>query len=521
MKDNVDYTDTYITKEGKQSWHPLTWRGFRYLAIKESAGVSIDKVSGEFRSFPVQRTGSFICSDEELNQIWETGRWTMQICAHDTWMDTPWREQTQYISGDTRYNIRYSAYAFAPNIKLLHDYNILSGAFSQRHSEKGAIRSRYPTGYHLGPTTSTYIPDYQLEWILMLHEYHMYYNDAQLVEQVYPNLKKLLHYFEGYESEERGLVGKVPGWVVLDHPDTYKQDVDGENTAVNCLYYGALNSAAWMARSIMEDTIKANEWEEKAQAVKNSIQKYLWSEKDNAFKDGFESSRITQQTQVYALKYGLVPEDRTASVVEFATSQGRSCEQSFSYWLLHTLFAEGEGQWALDYIRTYWGKQMNKEGFNGAWYEMWESPLGMTKSHAWCSGPTALLPEIVLGVEPIQAGWKKFRIQPRLYDLEWAEGVVPSVSGNISVKLKKLMIDGAETGLQIETVVPEKTSAMIHVPVRSSEHFAIYVNDKLIWKDGKFIETDNKISYDSKSDEFIVLEFQSGTYEINAVEDDV
>ncbi len=118
------------------------------------------------------------------------------------------------------------------------------------------------------------------------------------------------------------------------------------------------------------------EWEQKAQTVKNSIQKYLWSEKDNAFKDGYQSSRITQQTQVYALKYGLVPEDKKAPVVEFATSQGRSCEQSFSYWLLNTMFSEGEGQWALDYIRTYWGKQMNKEDFNGAWYEMWESPRG-------------------------------------------------------------------------------------------------------------------------------------------------
>jgi len=294
MKDNVDYTDTYITKIGKQSWHPLTWRGFRYLAVKENDDVSIDNVSGEFRSFPVKRTGSFTCSDDELNQIWETGRWTMQLCAHDTWMDTPWREQTQYISGDTRYNFRYSAYVFAPNIKLIHDYNILSGAFSQRHSDEGAIRSRYPTGYHLGPNTSTYIPDYQLEWILMLQEYHMYYENVQLLKQVYPNLKKLLSYFEGYLSEERGLIGKVPGWVVLAHPDTYKQDVDGENTSVNCLYYGALNSAAWVARNIVDDKQKANEWKQKAEAVKNSIQKYLWSEKDNVFKDGYESSHISQ-----------------------------------------------------------------------------------------------------------------------------------------------------------------------------------------------------------------------------------
>ncbi len=521
MKDNVDYTDTYITKTGRQSWQPVTWRGFRYLAIKKSEGISIDDICAEFRSFPVKKEGSFTCSDNALNQMWEIGRWTMQICAHDTWMDTPWREQTQYIAGDSRYNMRYSVYAFAPDIKLLHDYNILSGAFSQRHSVEGAIRSRYPTGYHLGPTTSTYIPDYQLEWILMLQEYYMYYQDAELIKQVYPNVKRLLHYFQGYLSAERGLVDKVPGWVVLDHPDTYPMDVDGENTAVNCLYYGALKAAAWMARNIMEDNQKTTEWKEQAQNIKTSIQNYLWSEKDNAFKDGYESSRITQQTQIYALKYGLVPEGRKTEVIEFAISQGRSCEQSFSYWLLNTMFSEGEGQWALDYMRTHWGAQMKQDDFNGAWYEMWDSPPGMTKSHAWCSGPTALLPERVLGVEPIMPGWKQFKILPCLYDLEWAEGVIPSIAGNISVKLKKLTKGKVETGMQIEAVVPENTSAMIYVQVQPSEKFVISVNDKKIWKDGKPIGANNKISYDSQSGDFIVFEFQPGSYEINVRNDDL
>ena len=133
-----------------QTWNPLTWRGFRYFAIRENSDIYINEVSAIFRSFPVKKSGFFSCSDETLNRIWEIGRWSMQICAHDTWMDTPWREQTQYIAGDTRYMLRYSAYAFDPNIKLLHDYNLLSGGFSQRHSAEGAIRSRYPTGYHLG-----------------------------------------------------------------------------------------------------------------------------------------------------------------------------------------------------------------------------------------------------------------------------------------------------------------------------------------------------------------------------------
>ena len=241
---------------------------FRYLAIEEKDGVSMDNVCAQFRSFPVRRGGSFTCSDEQLNRIWEIGLWSMQICAHDTWMDTPWREQTQYIAGDTRYNMRYASYAFAPNIRLLHDYNILSGALSQRHSPEGAIRSRYPTGHKLGPRSSTYIPDYQLEWVLMLKEYYMYFGNKQLIEQVYPNLKHLLEYFEGHLTEERGLLGKVRGWVVLDHPDTYPQDVDGECTAMNCLYHGALGAAAWIAREIMHDEAQAAVWERQAESLK-------------------------------------------------------------------------------------------------------------------------------------------------------------------------------------------------------------------------------------------------------------
>ena len=73
-----------------------------------------------------------------------------------------------------------------------------------------------------------------------------------------------MKYFENYESSERNLLGKVPGWVVLDHPDTFKMDVSGENTAMNCLYFGALNSAAWLAQNIIGDLDQAKLWYEKA-----------------------------------------------------------------------------------------------------------------------------------------------------------------------------------------------------------------------------------------------------------------
>jgi hypothetical protein len=514
----LDYTDTYITTKGRQTWKPITWRGFRYFAIQQNPQVNIERASAEFRSYPVQNKGSFLCSDSELNRYWEIGRWTLQLCSQDTLMDTPWREQTQYIAGDSRYDMRYANYAFGPEAQFLFKYNILSGAFSQRWKKDGSIRSRYPTDWLLGPTTSTYIPDYQLEWIMMIHEYYLYYADETLVKQVYPNMTKLMDYFETYINREHDLLGSVPGWVVLDHPDSFPMDVHGENTAMNCLYYGALNSASWLARNVMKDNSQADAWAQTGVSVKNAVNKRLFSENDGVYKDGFESSRLTQQTQVYALKYGLVPDDKKANVVHFVTGKGRSCEESFSYWLLSSMFSEGQGQWALDYIRTYWGHEANAKEFNGAWHEGWDSQWG-SSSHAWCGGPTALLPEKVLGVEPILPGWKKFSIKPCLYDLEWAAGVIPTAAGDIIVKLQEKNNGKANQGMQINAVIPADTVSEIYVPVNQTENVTIYADEKIIWKNGAFFDRSNRISYLSKTSDFVVFEFQQGSYVIYSVEE--
>ena len=533
MTYNVDYTETYITKQGPQTWQPITWRGFRYLAIQKNPGIAMDSVGAEFRSYPVQRRGRFRCSDERLNQYWEIGRWTLQLCAHDTWMDTPWREQTQYIAGDTRYNMRYSAYAFAPDIKLLTDYNILSGAFSQRWNDAGAIRSRYPTGYHLGPKTSTYIPDYQLEWVLMLHEHYLYYADAALVKQVYPNLERLLAYFRTYVDNENGLLGRVPGWVVLDHPDTSPMDVEGHNTGVNCLYYGVLNGAAWLARHVMKDAPNADQWRRQAQAAKAAIQTHLWSDKDNAYKDGLESSRITQQTQVYALRYDLAPEDKKPQMVEFIKSQNRSCEQSFSYWLLYTMFAQGQGQWALDYMHANWGGQTQQDDFNGSWHEQW-TPGGST-SHAWCSGPTALLPRQILGIAPLLPGWKQFTVAPNLLSLDWAQAVVPTIAGDIRVKAAKTPLPDGPTALSLDLTVPQNTVAQVHIPLTPAGRWILYANGRPIGGEGWTLLTDSRpIATDSSytvtdlpdsdaitcvslTDHAVILNAQPGTYRLYAL----
>jgi alpha-L-rhamnosidase len=461
-KKRVNYADYYTGRKGLQSWSPLTWRGFRYLSVTASDSIIYKSISAVNRHYDFTSEGSFECSDPLLNRIYDAGVFTLKLCAQDTYMDTPWREQTQYIAGDSRFLQKYAYYPFGLSSEYLIHYNILSGAWSQRWSPDGAIRSRYPTGWLLGPGTSVYLFDYELEYVIMLGEYDQYFGNVSLLKQVYPNLKKLMAFFEKYVGKEHGVLAKVPGWIVLDHPDTYPMDQKDEITGLNCLYYGALKQAASLAK-LNADPQQEKIWKQQAEQLKSNIRKWLWSSEKKLFADCYGSEKYSQQTQVYAMLYGLVDPADKAAVVDYVAAMNRSSEQSFSYYLLYSMFDE-KPQWSLDYIRKYWGAQMKLSLFNGGWHEAWEiekwSGEVATTSHAWCSGPTALLPQKILGVEPLSEGWKTFAVKPNPCDLKWAKGIVPTAYGAISVEWSK--VDNGKFSLYV--LVPGQTSAEVAVP---------------------------------------------------------
>ena len=459
----VNYTDYYISKKGFQSWSPLTWRGFRYLSLSQNDSVIIKGISAVNRHYDFKREGSFECSDPLLNRIWEVGNQTILLCAQDTYMDTPWREQTHYIAGDSRFLQKYSFYPFGMSSEFLMHYNILSGSWSQRWQNDGAIRSRYPTDWLLGKGTSAYLADYELEWVIMLGEYYQYFGKQDLIKQVYPNLKKLMTLFDGYIGKEHGLLSKVPGWIVLDHPDSYPMDQREEITGLNCLYYEALKQASAIARTITSDPSQADLWSEKAEKLKGNIRKWLWLPEKQLFMDSYGGTKCSQQTQVYALLYSLVEDKEREHVMDAIAAGNRSSEQSFSYYVVSSIF-DSKPQWAIDFIRKNWGDQMKSPFFNGAWHECWDianfATDLMTTSHAWCSGPTALLPQKVLGVEPISAGWETFSVRPNPCDLKWAKGVVSSPFGPVCIEWH---IDENKF-FNLYVAVPEHATAEIALP---------------------------------------------------------
>jgi alpha-L-rhamnosidase len=86
--------------------------------------------------------------------------------------------------------------------------------------------------------------------------------------------------------------------------------------------------------------------------------------------------------------------------------------------------------------------------------------VGTSLAHGWASGPTSALSKYVLGVRPVEAGYKAWLVEPQPGDLGWAAGTVPTPYGPIAVSWQKV-----SRGLRLELWVPEGTRGTVGVPV--------------------------------------------------------
>ena len=89
---------------------------------------------------------------------------------------------------------------------------------------------------------------------------------------------------------------------------------------------------------------------------------------------------------------------------------------------------------AIEIIRDKWGAMLDA-GATTFW-ENWEGGT-ISHCHAWSASPVYHLSQQVLGVMPVDVGWKQVRITPLAGKLDFARGTVPSPLGAIRVEWEK------------------------------------------------------------------------------------
>lgn len=471
---------------------------FRYCEVEGIGGdVEVKALVRHVASYPFDAfASSFESSDSVLNRVW-------QLCKHTV-------RATSFCGtyvGD-RERIPYEADAI---INQLSHYAVDREYSIARHSVRHLI----------------YNPTWPTEWILqsviMAWNDYMYTGDSRLLASAYTDLqaKTLLALREG-----NGLIstrtGKATREVyesihfkgerikdIVDWPQTGAAGVEKEdggeadgfvftdyNAVVNAYHYEALVLMAKIAGVLGKDS-DARSYEAEAERVAGAFSALLRDKADGLFRDGVGTDHKSLHSNMFALDFGLVADGDRKGVVDFIKSRRMGCSVYGAQFLLDALYDAGEAGYALSLLtstaRRSWynmlriGSTITTE----AWDNVYKP--NQDWNHPWGAAPANVIVRKLMGVEPLEPGFGRFRIKPQPASLKSASLTVPTIRGDVAVAFE----NEPGSSFSLHVGVPANTTAEVWVP-----------------RLGKRPTVDGRAVRAKRSGEFWVVELSPGSHDI-------
>ena len=410
-------------------------KAFRYVNVTLPAGVTMDSVSMLYEYAPVKDRGSFLCSDPEINKIYDVSKYTFHLNTREFFIDGIKRDRWVW-SGD--------AYqSFLMNYYLLYDSPTVTRTLL-------ALRGKDPVTSHINT-----IMDYTFYWFMGIKDYYLYTGDKTFIEQFYPRMKSLMDYCLSRTNKDGMLEGKAGDWVFIDWADGLSKK--GELSFEQILFARSLEMMAESA-TMLNHTEEAANYGQLAKTLKAKIMTKYWNAGKHALVhssvDGKQTANVTRYANMFGIFFNYFNPEQEQEVKKHVLLNDNIQKIKTPYmrfYELEALCAMGEQPYVLKEMKVYWGGML-KEGATSFWEEydpakkgtahlaMYGRPFGKSLCHAWGASPLYLLGKYYLGVKPLSPAYAEWVCAPDLGGLKWMQGKVPTTEGEIELYCSKTEI---------------------------------------------------------------------------------
>lgn len=474
LRCNCLYQDHWTLRDGTQELEHYDYRGFRFAELIAPPGVvDAGTIRAVVRHYPCDpEVSDFTCSDHHLNALWDLTKYSTIMGTQEIYMDCPTREKANY-SLDTYLEMSAALYQTGEANLGRRTIELLL-----QSAPDGKLRC-------LGPAARDhFFTEYTLYPILMAWRYYEYTADTAFLERNFAAMQRVISYFRRTFAQKSGLL-KGTDAVLRDLVDWPVNRRDGHeilpyNIVVNAVYYNALTMMGRVAE-IVGDQARATRLANDAQAVAAAINERMWDAEhkryvDGLYDDGQASTHSSLHANVFPLAMGVVPPGRVRDVVNYTRSRGFNCNTFLAMFLFEALFDHGAADHAFELL-TADGENsplhMVRQGATTTW-ETWalEQKKNASLFHPATAFTGYILASRVMGVQPLEPGYKKIRIQPQLGPLRHGEIRVPTLYGPVEVSC--MQDPGRRFLLQVD--VPPNTTAQIWLPRMGSDDVTVRVD---------------------------------------------
>lgn len=221
MADNTDYY--VLSGVGEETYTPsLVCRGFRYVQISGlEEQIPVDDISGLVITAQNRRTGSFTCSDENINRLYDSIYWTQLSNYLDVPTDCPQRDERFGWAGDIQvfsHTADYNASVY--NYIMKYTNMLIDG-----QCENGAFPEIAPS-----INMDSGANGWSDAGVLLIWEMYQQYGNKEIIRE---NLDDMCRYVDYLVSTSENYVRTQHNY--SDHNAVAKLDDDIANTA-QCAY---------------------------------------------------------------------------------------------------------------------------------------------------------------------------------------------------------------------------------------------------------------------------------------------
>ncbi|MCK4401382.1 family 78 glycoside hydrolase catalytic domain [bacterium] len=490
----IRYVDRIYITSGSQKWERFQRISGRYihLSCRKGKNIKIKGIGINSVGYPVREIGKFASSDNLLNKIFEVSEHTLKLLMQYSFLDCMIREEGNCNGNTFNYMSRGAAYAFG-------DYKLAKRAF------RLVIQTQDKTGWFngLGATSPNSHSDAQpLYWIIWLKDFYFLSGDILFVKKAYEKITDYLRYLSKMINLHGLIDCKNRCWLARqghiwfgdtaiygnhNNSDFYEGEILGHNI----LYYAALNSVVFLAEELgFKDD--AQFYKKRADRVKKSCNERFWDSSKNLYIDWRKGDEMastgSQPILIAALYFDICDEDKAEKVLKYLLDLGDSKEKfenyqlgfGFYYYYFEVLFRYGKEDIALDLMRAYYGRWLELGGTTFAEHfllsqyknkdcleqEYETSPLGTSAYPHFYSN--------ILGIKPLEPGFKEVLFEPHPGDLKSAKGKVHTPQGEIDVSWQ---VD--DDIFKMEINLPPKCRYEVKLPKRYKDS-QVKVNGELL-----------------------------------------
>ena len=408
--------------------------GFRFVKIElceQDAGISLKSALAVFIYRDLEYKGSFRCSDEKINKIYDTAAYTCHLnLQHMVW-DGIKRDRLVWI-GDMHPEMLTVRSVFGP-------LDIIAKSLD-------FARDQAPLPLYMNGMAS-----YSLWWLIIVWDWYFYTGDIDFLKSEGEYARSLLKQLCGKVGEDGGDCLES---YFLDWP-THQKPIS-EKSGVRALLKIALSKGQKLCSALGDKELSA-----------------LCGEKAEALAKLPPEHQNQKQTAAVAALSGLLSDNEAAKVIKDGGVKGLS-----SYLLFYTLkeLSKTDPECALSLLKDYECRQLDRgattffEDYDVSWEQNAGDILSLSKNedihgdrgdycykgfrhslcHGWASGAVPFLAECVAGIEIAEPGCKKIRISPKMCGLDFIKVSYPTPLGILKAEIRR-----SGNGFSTEYSAPE------------------------------------------------------------------